>query len=183
VTVSDPREQKPKFGKPYVEYLVRTIPEEGTDWMVRRRYSDFEWLRAVLKKKYVGMIIPPLPKKRTINTFISSVRTRLSGMFVQLRTRALNVFMTAVARIDFLKEDPDLKVRLPHHTAASLAMLCGHPSCDALDDLALCSPATQDFLEIQDDKEWEKTKKLKKDANLLFTSFAENFAPSESVDV
>ena len=53
ITVSDPREQKPKFGKPYVEYLVRTVPEEGTDWMVRRRYSDFEWLRAVIKRKYV----------------------------------------------------------------------------------------------------------------------------------
>ena len=45
----------------YVEYEVETSP---LNWLVKRRYSDFEWLRQVLTKFCPGIVIPPLPNKK-----------------------------------------------------------------------------------------------------------------------
>ena len=48
VTVQNPREiDGGVFGKSYVVYEVKTAP---FDWLVERRYSDFDWLRKMLKK-------------------------------------------------------------------------------------------------------------------------------------
>ena len=60
-------------------------------------------------RRYVGMLVPPLPKKRNVKTFMNNMRQRTTGVFVQLRTRALNLFMFGLSRIAFLNEDPDLK--------------------------------------------------------------------------
>ena len=40
----------------YVNYEVETAVIE---WLVRRRYSDFEWLRTVLIKFNPGQVVPP----------------------------------------------------------------------------------------------------------------------------
>lgn len=48
------------FSAPYCLYKVATDP---IDWLVSRRYSDFQWLRDVLIKLYPGKNIPPIPKK------------------------------------------------------------------------------------------------------------------------
>ena len=45
----------------YVEYEVET---KQMNWLVKRRYSDFEWLRQVLSKFNPGHLIPPLPSKK-----------------------------------------------------------------------------------------------------------------------
>ena len=45
----------------YVNYEVETAVME---WLVRRRYSDFEWLRTVLIKFNPGRVVPPLPNKK-----------------------------------------------------------------------------------------------------------------------
>ena len=45
----------------YVEYEVET---KQMNWLVKRRYSDFEWLRQVLVKLNAGHMIPPLPSKK-----------------------------------------------------------------------------------------------------------------------
>ena len=39
------------FSKAYITYLVTTSP---TEYRVRRRYSDFEWLRNILTIIYPG---------------------------------------------------------------------------------------------------------------------------------
>lgn len=37
---------------------------ESLQWLVRRRFSDFEWLRAILCKCFPRMVVPPVPGKK-----------------------------------------------------------------------------------------------------------------------
>ena len=53
------------FSKSYVSYLVTTMP---LNIKVRRRYSDFEWLRQILTNLYVGNVIPTTPRKNKIGS-------------------------------------------------------------------------------------------------------------------
>ena len=48
------------FSKAYVSYLITTLP---FNWNVRRRFSDFEWLRQHLVTNYSYCLIPSIPKK------------------------------------------------------------------------------------------------------------------------
>jgi hypothetical protein len=48
------------LSKSYMTFRVTTFP---LNLNVRRRYSDFEWLRKVLLYFYSSSIIPPIPKK------------------------------------------------------------------------------------------------------------------------
>ena len=49
------------FSRGYVTYSINTIP---FDLKVRKRYSDFLWLRDILCIIYPNMVIPPMPKKK-----------------------------------------------------------------------------------------------------------------------
>ena len=73
------------FGKSYVTYLLETIP---FGFKVRKRYSDFEWLRNMLSLQYVGCVIPPLCKK--------NYGERFSENLVSKRTRLLQKFMEGI---------------------------------------------------------------------------------------
>ena len=42
------------FSKSYITYLVTTSP---CGFKVRRRYSDFEWLRSILLMIYPGFVV------------------------------------------------------------------------------------------------------------------------------
>ena len=71
------------FGKSYITYLVETIP---FGFKVRKRYSDFEWLRNALSVQYVGSVIPPLCKKNYGDRFTEALvlkRTRLLQKFME----------------------------------------------------------------------------------------------------
>jgi hypothetical protein len=46
------------FSSSYLEYEVE-CPNAG--WKVKRRFNDFVWLQAYLKKAYLGLPIPPIP--------------------------------------------------------------------------------------------------------------------------
>jgi sorting nexin-7/30/sorting nexin-8 len=48
------------FTKAYMTYIITTSP---INLKVRRRYSDFEWLRQILLNFYSSSLIPPIPKK------------------------------------------------------------------------------------------------------------------------
>lgn len=58
-TVSEPQVAGGMMSK-HVTYLVRTEPYT---YLVRRRYSDFVWLRETLQRRFVGMLLPSLPPK------------------------------------------------------------------------------------------------------------------------
>jgi hypothetical protein len=64
-----------------------TIP---LDWVVKRRYSDFGWLRERLVQSFPGSYIPPLPVKKS--------RGRLQESFVLRRKFSLESFLNAVVR-------------------------------------------------------------------------------------
>lgn len=71
------------FSSNYITYEVVTT---DVDWAVRRRYSDFVWLRATLCKFYPRMFVPPLPSKK-----IGSRRFEVD--FVEKRMKFLTKFM------------------------------------------------------------------------------------------
>ena len=71
------------FGKSYITYLVETYP---FGYKIRKRYSDFEWLRNALSLQYVGCVIPPLCKKNYGDRFSENLvhkRTRLLQKFIE----------------------------------------------------------------------------------------------------
>merc|ERR1712224_499465 len=57
---------------------------------VRRRYSDFEWLRKALVLQYPGIFIPPMPKKQT--------RGRFKQKFIENRRAGLEEYMRRLLR-------------------------------------------------------------------------------------
>ena len=83
------------FTKAYMTYIISTSP---LNLKVRRRYSDFEWLRQILLNFYSSSIIPPIPKKNKIGG------DRFDETFVLKRMRTLEKFL------NFLLEDPVIKV-------------------------------------------------------------------------
>ena len=83
------------FTKAYMTYIITTSP---INLKVRRRYSDFEWLRQILLNFYSSSLIPPIPKKNKIGA------DRFDETFLLKRMRTLEKFLT------FLMEDPVIRV-------------------------------------------------------------------------
>ena len=79
ITVSDP-ETKIKWGTKHLTYLVRSPHGE-----VRRRFSDFVWLRDTLCAQYVGVFVPPMPPKKPLGI--------LDDEFLDERLRDLGRFL------------------------------------------------------------------------------------------
>ncbi|KAI8013445.1 Sorting nexin 1 [Camellia lanceoleosa] len=106
VSVTDPA----KMGngvQAYISYKVITktnLPEyQGSEKIVIRRYTDFEWLRDRLFEKYKGIFIPPLPEKSTF---------RFSAEFIEMRRQALDVFVNRIASHHELQQSEDLRTFL-----------------------------------------------------------------------
>ena len=70
------------FTKSYVTYCVNTLP---WDYKVRKRYSDFEWLKNILSIIYTNQVIPPMPKK--------NYKDRFNEQFISKRMRCLEKFL------------------------------------------------------------------------------------------
>ena len=83
------------FTKAYMTYIINTSP---LNLKVRRRYSDFEWLRQILSNFYSSSLIPPIPKKNKIGA------DRFDETFLIKRMRTLEKFLNC------LLEDPVIKV-------------------------------------------------------------------------
>ena len=73
------------FSKSYVTYLMNTNP---LGFKLRRRYSDFEWLRSILSTIYANYVIPPLCKKNYTDRF--------SEVLISKRTRSIEKFMNGI---------------------------------------------------------------------------------------
>ena len=70
----------------YITYEVLT---ESQQWLVRRRFSDFEWLRSILVKCFPHFFVPPLPGKKIGNR-------RFEQDFIEKRMMFLQKFINAV---------------------------------------------------------------------------------------
>ena len=80
------------FTKSYISYGV-SIPSMNI--MVRKRYSDFEWLYQKLGDYFVNCVIPPLCKKNYMEQFNED--------FISKRARALEKFLNGIAVHPILK--------------------------------------------------------------------------------
>ncbi|XP_024527007.1 sorting nexin 1 isoform X1 [Selaginella moellendorffii] len=91
----------------YISYRVSTKTNmqeyRGLEKIVIRRYSDFVWLHERLTERYKGIIIPPLPEKSAVEKF------RFSAEFIEVRRRALDVFLNRIAAHPILRQSDDLK--------------------------------------------------------------------------
>ena len=86
---------------------------EKTDYFVRRRYSDFEWLRHQLATSYPNHIVPPLPEKHSLFEQID----RYDRDFINSRMLLLHRFLNRVADHPVLSCDKKYKAFLsetPH---------------------------------------------------------------------
>lgn len=98
-TVTDP-EQHGTFRK-YVDYSVSYFGADGhLIASVRRRYSDFHWLREVLCSRYRGMLIVPLPGKE-----MKSFWNPSDMEFLKKRMAGLDRFMVGLLVNPYLRSD------------------------------------------------------------------------------
>jgi len=83
LNISSPEKQAGGFfSSDYITYLITTEPH---NFKVRRRYSDFEWLRNILLEFFPGFMIPPIPSK--------NYGERLHDDFIHKRMRYLEVII------------------------------------------------------------------------------------------
>jgi len=96
----------------YVSYSIATrttrAEYENQDYIVRRRYSDFEWLRHQLTHAYPTHIVPPLPEKHTLLEQID----RYDRSFILCRMQLLGRFLNRVADHPVLSCDKRYKAFL-----------------------------------------------------------------------
>ena len=62
---------------------------------VRRRFRDFVWIRETLVKRYIGMILPEIPKKNMV----------INEKLLQTRMRGLTSFLIKLVASPFLRTD------------------------------------------------------------------------------
>ena len=94
ISIQNPKEvDKGVFGQNYVLYEMVTEP---FGWNVKRRYSDFDWLRRLIVKLYPGFNVPPLPNKK--------MGTRRFDLdFVNKRMKFLELFINGVCENESFK--------------------------------------------------------------------------------
>ena len=92
VTVTEPDKQVTSM-ETYIQYKVTTNTSRAafnsSQYVVKRRYHDFVWLREKLEEEYPTFIIAPLPSKFVVKGMLD----RFSLEFTRKRCSALNVFM------------------------------------------------------------------------------------------
>ncbi|TPX35947.1 hypothetical protein SmJEL517_g01706 [Synchytrium microbalum] len=99
VTVTDPQKHG-EGGGSYVTYLVTTktvldsfsAPEQS----VRRRFTDFVWLHRQLLEEYPAVIIPSLPEKRRMESYVTG--DRFAPLFLERRRASLQTYLDRLAR-------------------------------------------------------------------------------------
>ncbi len=98
-TVGDPETVKSTFSKHVVYNVV-------TQYHVKRRYADFEWLREKLAEKYTGMFIPmkpakyPDPKTKALGN-----DKNVTSNFILNRSSQLNIFLNSILANPFCSQD------------------------------------------------------------------------------
>jgi len=92
ITISDPKLEG-SMGSRVLSYAIET---PALNYSVRRKFSDFEWLRNLLKERYVGMFIPALvPKLVTSPSLSTGIK----------RVPLLGGFLFCVGSHEYLRED------------------------------------------------------------------------------
>ena len=77
------------------KYIVYTIATPLKDFAVERRYSEFDELREILQRNFLGYVIPPLPPKKVISN--------LSTELIKKRKIGLELFLNDLLMHPVLK--------------------------------------------------------------------------------
>ena len=76
------------------------------DLEVRRRYSEFNSLRATLVNLHPTLIIPPIPEKHSMADYAAKPTKAKEDMgIIDLRKRMLSVFLNRCRRMREVRED------------------------------------------------------------------------------
>jgi hypothetical protein len=84
-------------------YIVYTI--KCNDYIVRRRYSEFESLRKSLVRLFPTLFIPPIPEKHAISKYAAApTKAREDLHIIEHRRRMLTVFLNRCLHVDQIRE-------------------------------------------------------------------------------
>ncbi|XP_050435766.1 sorting nexin-30-like [Adelges cooleyi] len=96
----------------YITYRVTTKVDrpdfKDKEYVIRRRYNDFVWLRQNVAAEYPERIVPPLPAKHSILGQLD----RYSKEFVSCRMKLLERFLSRLVCHPVLSENCHLRVFL-----------------------------------------------------------------------
>jgi sorting nexin-7/30 len=96
----------------YITFRITTRTSRAefdeTEYIVRRRYNDFIWLRQKLVEAFPTHLIPPLPGKHTILAQLD----RYSKEFIVARMALLHRFLNRIAKHPVLSCNQSVKVFL-----------------------------------------------------------------------
>uniref|UniRef100_A0A7S3YTV3 PX domain-containing protein n=2 Tax=Lotharella globosa TaxID=91324 RepID=A0A7S3YTV3_9EUKA len=85
------------------ESLDKKKDVESTPKGVRRRFSDFVWLRDTLAKCFPGVLLPPLPPKKLLGN--------MNEAFIKSRCVKLQIFMERlISRMHFISQSLPFKI-------------------------------------------------------------------------
>ncbi|KAI9679601.1 MAG: Sorting nexin, cytoplasm-to-vacuole targeting pathway/endosomal sorting [Trizodia sp. TS-e1964] len=88
-------------GGGYIVYTIRTGNLE-----VRRRYSEFNSLRATLVNLHPTLVIPPIPEKHSMADYAAKPTKAKEDLgIIDLRKRMLSVFLNRCRRMQKVRED------------------------------------------------------------------------------
>ncbi|XP_060529682.1 sorting nexin-7-like [Cylas formicarius] len=115
VKVDNPERQLDTL-ETYITFQITTTVQQEDyhegEYVVRRRYNDFLWLRQKLAESHPFCIIAPLPAKHSLIGQLD----RYDKKFIMLRMKSLNVFISRVCSHPVLSHSPHLKVFLTAKT-------------------------------------------------------------------
>ena len=83
------------------QYTIYEVFTESMNWLVSRRYSDFDWLRTTLCKFFPRILIPPIPGKKVGNR-------RFEEDFIEKRMKFLQIFIDEIMKNETLKSSEAL---------------------------------------------------------------------------
>ena len=94
VSVSNPKNHG-KGRSQHITYLVTTVYNKpaGNESIVRRRYSDFQWLKTQLVHERAGLIIPVIKHK------VSNAKIKFTDEFINERQAQLDRFLKRVVMV------------------------------------------------------------------------------------
>ncbi|KAL9014347.1 MAG: hypothetical protein Q9173_001017 [Seirophora scorigena] len=88
-------------GASYIAYTIRT-----GDLEVRRRYSEFNSLRATLVNLHPTLIIPPIPEKHSMADYAAKpTKAKEDVGIIDLRKRMLTMFLNRCRKMREVRED------------------------------------------------------------------------------
>ena len=121
----------------FTQYTLYEVFTKEMDWLVQRRYSDFDWLRNILSKLYPRTFIPPMAKKKQgpkrfeqdfINKRMKSMQFFIDEIMEneELKTsEALVAFLSFNDRTQFEKKMKDLNNYVPSQYCEDLKTISG----------------------------------------------------------